>query len=251
MPSRKKAAGKARKAAKAKAKEETQSVSANQEVDLIVRRLELEDLLRECEHGLARHNKNEKDFCLGFFKAFEDANRRRVSGLDELFNTTLETMQENFAAEMQDVAKMEAAVAYFLYGRTQLILEEGCNSRPARKFASFSSYLKQNLAVNYYKSQPVLDSLKLAELTWADDHTLVSFFRKGIPCSCLDEKYKQVKSITKIGLCCYPKCSRPNRIAERKTLQYCARCREANYCSRDCKWLIGPGTKTYVANGQS
>lgn len=237
MPSKKKAKSKARKAAKAKAEKEAQSVS------VALRRLELDDLLRECDHGLHRHH-NDEGFCLGFIQAFEDANIQGVGGLDELFDTTLVAMHENFPAVIEDVVKVEAAVSYFLHHGTRIVLEEGSNG-PDRIFASFASYLEQGLAVGYYESQTATDSQKLAELTWADDHTLVSFFRKRIPCSCLDEKYKKVKSITKIGLCCFPKCSRPNRIAERKTLQYCARCREANYCSQDCQMADWPRHKNH------
>ena len=81
---------------------------------------------------------------------------------------------------------------------------------------------------------------KMNELYDADEHTLVIFFRKRIPCKCLDEKYEVVKSIAKVGLCANPKCSLPDRKAARNKM-YCTQCRLENYCSRECQvadWKI-------------
>eukprot|EP00986_Skeletonema_menzelii_P013044 scaffold7396_cov127-Skeletonema_menzelii.AAC.7 len=74
-------------------------------------------------------------------------------------------------------------------------------------------------------------------------HTLVSFLKKRIPCSCLDEKYKEVKSIPKIGLCCNHGCSLPFGKTERSLTECCSRCRTANYCSRKCQVAAWPGHK--------
>lgn len=249
MPSRKKAKGKARKAANKAKEEEAHPAAADQEISLSLtsqmQRLQLEDLLRECNHGLSRHN--DEAFCLGFIQAFEDAARFDANGrendLDTIFNTTLEVIQEKFAAVVKDAVKLKGAISFFLGQGAQLILEQGCDSGPARRFASFASCLEQGLAVTYYESQPEMNTQKIAELTWADNHTLVSFFRKRIPCSCLDDTYKIVKSMPKTGLCCNPSCTRPNRIAQRKTMMYCARCREANYCSQDCHKAAWPRHK--------
>mmetsp|Transcript_9212 Transcript_9212/g.18522 ORF Transcript_9212/g.18522 Transcript_9212/m.18522 type:complete len:105 (+) Transcript_9212:573-887(+) len=67
-----------------------------------------------------------------------------------------------------------------------------------------------------------------------DDHTLVSFFRKRITCSCLDKKHKEVKSIKKMGLCNNKKCPLGGKV-ERSKMVYCTRCSVAYYCSRDCQ----------------
>jgi len=79
------------------------------------------------------------------------------------------------------------------------------------------------------------------ELFAGDEHTLVSFFGKRIPCACLDEKYEVVKSIAKVGLCANPKCSLPDRKATRDKMLYFTQCRLENYCSRECQvahWKI-------------
>jgi hypothetical protein len=66
----------------------------------------------------------------------------------------------------------------------------------------------------------------------------VNFFRKRIPCQCLDKKYKEVKSIIKMGLCCNPACSLPDRQVERKKMFKCTggcRCSNTYYCSYECQ----------------
>jgi hypothetical protein len=73
------------------------------------------------------------------------------------------------------------------------------------------------------------------ELIRSDLHTLVSFFRKRIPCKCLDEKYEEVKFITKIGICCNEFCTLPDRKVERSKILYCAQCDQVGYCSRACQ----------------
>lgn len=76
---------------------------------------------------------------------------------------------------------------------------------------------------------------ELFETNHADIHTLVSFFRRNIPCSCLDEKYKEVKSVTRVGLCHNPNCSLPGHLVKRRKMLYCTRCGTTNYCSRECQ----------------
>eukprot|EP00985_Skeletonema_marinoi_P003306 scaffold1383_cov79-Skeletonema_marinoi.AAC.1 len=73
------------------------------------------------------------------------------------------------------------------------------------------------------------------EILIADDHTLVSFYRKRISCTCLAKKYKEVKSIKKMGYCNNEKCPLPGGKVERSKMLYCTRCSVAYYCSRDCQ----------------
>ncbi len=79
--------------------------------------------------------------------------------------------------------------------------------------------------------------INILEISRADEHTLVKYLRKSIPCSCLDEKYKEVKSITRMGLCCNPQCSIPFGVVERRSMLCCSGCgcHDANYCSRECQ----------------
>jgi hypothetical protein len=74
---------------------------------------------------------------------------------------------------------------------------------------------------------------KIFEMRVADEHTLVSYLKSRIPCSCLDEKYKEVRSVEKMGFCWNPDCPSPR--VERSATLCCARCRRTNYCSKDCQ----------------
>ena len=60
--------------------------------------------------------------------------------------------------------------------------------------------------------------------------SLVKFFRKRTPCSCLDEMYAEVKSQPKTGICHH--CTRR---FERRALKDCTGCRKVQYCSEQCQ----------------
>ncbi len=77
--------------------------------------------------------------------------------------------------------------------------------------------------------------MRCIELSKADEHTLCSFFRKRIPCSCLKKMYKEVKSVTKLRLsrCCFNLgCKRQ---LTKETTMCCSLCRQVSYCSRKCQ----------------
>ncbi len=141
-----------------------------------------------------------------------------------------------FADVWKDSIKMETAISYCLRHGTQHILEG--NYDDARDFATFARYFEQYIAVKLQKTQPMHNIPKMYETFQADMHTLVKFFRHRIPCSCLDEKYEEVKNITKMGMCCNTQCKfgEGERVERRKT-KCCSRCRIATYCSRRCQQI--------------
>ena len=85
------------------------------------------------------------------------------------------------------------------------------------------------------KSKAILCWTKVCELHGADEHTLARYYRKRIPCACLDEKDEEVKSFKKMGWCCNKTRSLPGKRVERGKMLCCARCGEANYCSIECQ----------------
>jgi len=252
MTSRKKANGKARRAAKAKA-----NAAANHNdplgggVQLQMKDAPLiSDGTAKCNHGLVpshyhwqsrgeflKTSNMLKQICQGFLHAF-------VYEFDSAggnFLAAYHATKEKFADVWKDLGKMSFVVSFLLACGTSKILEG--KFKIARKYAALGSYFEQYVEVDLLSIRVFPNWPKIRELYAADEHTLVSFLKKRIPCSCLNELYKQVKSIPKIGLCCNVMCPLPGGKTERSATMCCSRCRAANYCSRECQVAVWQGHK--------
>ncbi len=139
-------------------------------------------------------------------------------------------------------SKVELVLSLLIFTATENV--RSGDHRKACHLAAFAAVLKEDMEYTI-GIKAVFNGSKGAELIHADEHTLVKYLRKSIFCECLDEKYKQVKSITKLGYCHNPRCSLPNRYkVERNTMLYCTRCRSANYCSAACQEEDWPEHRT-------
>eukprot|EP00984_Skeletonema_dohrnii_P006570 scaffold2353_cov93-Skeletonema_dohrnii-CCMP3373.AAC.1 len=109
---------------------------------------------------------------------------------------------EKYPEAWEDPSTLKQAVSLFASNGTQHLLEED-DIRRARFCASSAFFLQARSAYIVSSSDdgtlPVGMVTKMVELTEADLHTLVKYLKKNIPCNCLDKKYKEVKSITKMG----------------------------------------------------
>eukprot|EP00985_Skeletonema_marinoi_P018059 scaffold10022_cov156-Skeletonema_marinoi.AAC.16 len=236
---RKRNQGKARKAAKAKAREEAGESNNDQTTNgslcMILPNGTQRYSTVKCLHGF---NKKDK-ICVEFVNAFKDAFKCEADKYDAagipswhpscLLEAESATM-DKYAEVWNDSAKIEIAINCLLSTGVQNIML-GYNNG-ALNDATLARYLEQHIAVALKETQANVNWPKLYELG-ADIHTLVKFLRKRIPCKCLDEKYQQVKSITKMGFCDGPQCRFP-RVDRCKTF-YCSRCRGVTYCSRKCQ----------------
>ena len=240
MPSRKKAKGKARKAAKeAKEKESREAVvgaAANQRqgesVQALMQQLRISaSSSTKCWHGMIFPYEDGDEICLNFIDAFTDA----FHSIDTAGQTHFPAAFHATKVEYANVysSKLDTVISMLLSGGTQRIFDGDNNT--AQLFASFASYFENYMAIRVHKSKASPNYSKIVELLGADDHSLVSYYRKHIPCSCLDEKYKEVKSVKKIGRCCNTKCRLPGGKVERSKMFCCTRCGEANYCSVECQ----------------
>jgi hypothetical protein len=129
---------------------------------------------------------------------------------------------------------MENISKIFLNLGTEYLLRG--NSLAASYYAALAYCLEQHVACNLRKERLMMNWPKLNELYYdPDEHTLVSFFKKRIRCSCLDTKYKQVRSMKKLGICYNIDCPHPDRKVERSFTKCCSLCRRVNYCSRECQ----------------
>eukprot|EP00986_Skeletonema_menzelii_P012959 scaffold7325_cov153-Skeletonema_menzelii.AAC.4 len=245
---RKRNQGKARKAAKAKAEEEAQQEESGKTNNPTATNDGQEQppeallKLQQCRcshpsiHGTASTSIPSR-ICLQFVSTFrrefyEYADRDNVTIVFAL-KTAKTVTEAEFAEVWNDPAKLEIVLSVFLGIGTQAVLDGKDNA--AREIATFARYFEQCIAVELKESQAFIAWPKIEEAYGADLHTLVKFFRHRIPCSCLDEKYEEVKSITKLGVCYNPQCTIPYEQLERSKTMYCSRCRCTTYCSRECQ----------------
>ena len=137
-------------------------------------------------------------------------------------------------------AVMKGMSATLLILGTEYLLRG--NSQAASYYAALAYCFEQHIACNLRKERLMMNWPKINELYFdPDEHTLVSFFKKRITCACLDAKYKQVRSMKKLGICYNINCPRPDRKVERSLTMCCSLCRRVNYCSRE--WLYCRGYK--------
>ncbi len=246
MPSRKKAKGQARKAAKeaAKAKEkESQSVAAinnQQEDETLEAQMKMLQIFNSqsrkfCAHGSPAISDGDFRLCQDFIDAFQTvtaSGSEETDGIMDAFIAAHEATKEEFADVYS--SKLELVIALLLANGTEHILKERSN-RLVYIQAMLACYFEEWAAVNMRKTKALIKWSKIFELYDADEHTLVKYFRKRIPCACLDEKYQEVKSVKMLGYCYNSSCSKPNQMAERSKMFYCTGCGEVNYCSNECQ----------------
>eukprot|EP00984_Skeletonema_dohrnii_P008587 scaffold3171_cov84-Skeletonema_dohrnii-CCMP3373.AAC.1 len=178
--------------------------------------------------------------CSEFVTAFRDAISNVVKGSGGGVDISIclveatKATKEEFADVWNDSTKMDIVISFLLRIGTRYVLED---NNAAWDIAYMARFLEQYAAVKLKQTQALINWSKIFQLNpiRGDDHTLVNFFRKRIPCSCLDDKYEQVNSITKMGICYNLHCNFPDRMVERSRTMYCSRCRGATYCSRECQ----------------
>ncbi len=253
---RKRNQGKTRRAAKAKAKQEAEERRNNnqtiderrQQLPLVGGQMQLmqsdnDNDNEKCMHGVDDPTTASEaegisicsQFVTAFYGSFEAAKKRNDS-LSRCLTAARNATLWGYAAAAVvwcDSAKMKIVLSYFLCLGTQAILDGDDDN--AKMSATLARYLEQHIAVELEKTQALPHFPKLGETYEADMHTLVKFFRRRIPCSCLDDKYEEVKDAAKMGFCYNKQCNIPERRVERSNTKYCSRCRSVTYCSRECQ----------------
>jgi len=242
---RKRNQGKARKAAKAKAEEEAKEERGNnnqttdgrhQPLAAQMQQLEIgaaptSSGTTKCYHGFEKMDNLCSEFVVAFSDAVHDAGKR---GLPECLIAAEDATKDKFAVVWKDSAKLKSAMSYLLYHGTQHVLDG--NYDYARKCAACARYFEQYIAAELHQTQAIMHWQKIKEMSIeGDTHTLVKLFRKRIPCVCLNKKYDEVKTITKMGVCFNLQCNNNSGLVERSKTMYCSRCRCVAYCSRECQ----------------
>jgi hypothetical protein len=251
MPSRKKAQGKARKAAKVKKEVEGRDEMSSLQAEMAQLWMVEKPGDNKCTHGsMTSLDQRTEEFLLDLSATFfaDIRSRSKVVARSKLGKALVEQHQAvfgNYEDVCSDETKMGLLSSFIVARGSQYILDD--SNTKACRCASLAYYLEQYTAVVLKEalSPANMNMVKAFELGVADKHTLVKFFKKRIPCTCLDHTYKEVKSIPKMGLCCNVLCDQPGRSATRKSMLKCTRCRQVNYCSRECQVAHWPVHKTF------
>ena len=203
---------------------------------------------KNCTHGY-NPSPAEARFCeeylLEYINALKAA-RDRGDSVGDCLIEAFKVVAKTYPRVLINESYLKLVISRCLADGTKFILDGNCNQ--ARFYAAFTKDFERMIAVvvnETKKTSDRFDVAKLAELLDADEHTLVQFYRKQIRCKCLDERYKEVKSITKMGMCMNKDCPLPNQRAVRSKMLYCTRCRVVNYCSRECQEAAWPSHKEY------
>ena len=255
MPSKKKKTkGRARGAAKSRkdlSKEKAANEVTQDEDALLEEAINLAAAEREQLEATAKNDEeNNEERCNHGFSPWPRGHvcGRFISSLVREFiarsrdgHSTLDIFMEahkatqKYTAVWKNPDMIELVMSHFLAEGASAILQE--NDDIARQSATFAIGLEQFRDTLTGNIDVRRSYGKITELTsdTCDEHTLVSFFRKRIPCKCLDKRYKEVKSIVKMGLCMNLACPLPDGQVERSKLMKCEQCRYMQYCSSECQ----------------
>jgi hypothetical protein len=185
-----------------------------------------------CSHGFKPSSRSQHVLCYEFVKTYGTEHDTAVTRNEDGFKMGITATVQKHPEAWHNQASIETIICYCLSKGTQHVCEGDHNG--ARLYAALARYLEEVIAVENNIQNDIYWT-KVFELCGADEHTLVKYFRRRIPCSCLDEKYEEVKNVTKLGLCYNPQCPLPDRKTDRSKLMHCTRCRQANYCSIECQ----------------
>ena len=160
-----------------------------------------EEQLKVCHHG--KNDETKELIC--FIKMFTEtfSTSAAAAGQDSILIANLavatKAVAEKYPDVWYDTSKMKLVVNHFLCNGTQHVLQ-GDFIR-ARLTAAMASYLETFIVFRSGKKMKQNWAEILELCNCEDEHTLVKYLRKRIPCTCLDEKYKEVKSTARMGVC--------------------------------------------------
>lgn len=144
------------------------------------------------------------------------------------------------AAGLEWISKAFVSIATEMYdfGRASMAfkVKNDANEVDYLIAIGFSELIQQSIAVDLDHTLPTVYWARIYELLRADRRRIISYLKKRIPCSCLDEMYEEVKTLPKTGTCsnflgCKILGGRLNIV----DMWSCGRCRRDHYCGEACQ----------------
>ena len=232
MPSssRKKAKGKARKKAAAAAARQ-QEIPRSNIVGTWLSQQSAE--INGCRHGcsLLPEGHDVSKLIKTFYECWDDASHDRLTG--EIVVEAIKKTHNKYPGVWSDRTNRELATARLVSDGTHLLLS-GVDA--GKHIAGAVA-----VAIHCLPANGCLDlssKLKIVDMLEGCERSVLQFYSKRIPCSCLDDKYSRSKSKPKVGVCFHCK-----QRKEHCKLMVCARCKSAQYCSQKCQALDWPSHK--------
>mmetsp|Transcript_36948 Transcript_36948/g.66458 ORF Transcript_36948/g.66458 Transcript_36948/m.66458 type:complete len:257 (-) Transcript_36948:74-844(-) len=245
MPSRKRNKGKARKAkaseipTKDDDQQQGQQERRGQErqeknqqlLHCLINSLSLEGAENKCDHGSPPPPIG--DICCRFLRAFEnnlnvafDDSRDAQEACVKALYTVLD------GQEVCHTYRMKIADSLVTLGTDYLLKGQ------VRYTNMATSVAIAVIGMDYDDLKRADTHAMLRDLVQGGERETTRFFSKRIDCSCLKEKYKQVKHQPKLGMC-----SHCEQTKERRKFLVCTGCRNCQYCSKECQQADWPKHK--------
>ena len=224
MVSRKKAKGKARRkaAAKAKAVEESAAFKTDSGLAPLIK--------RPCFHGCNDNKFDESHDCQKFMDDMVDV-FCECKTMGTIHYATSVAAQK-YPEILNDPAKLKWIASIFVSNGVDSLL----SSSPDGLYICctyYAEWIHQHVACALNKSAPIMYNARLDELLVAGVRRNISYLKKRIPCSCLDALYEKMKHLPKMGLCGGLNCSHPDNKVEIDKMWSCEACRRGHYCSKE------------------
>eukprot|EP00986_Skeletonema_menzelii_P008545 scaffold3640_cov237-Skeletonema_menzelii.AAC.1 len=216
MPaSRKKAKGKARKAAKAEQQQQAAAAASSQRGALHSQfqpqpqHLGGNDLhmnnntrVKKCQHGFGTEAFSGWRICDSFMGPFMDAFNASGRHDDQDLRAAMDATYDQFSEVWKDAAKLKWVISCFVANGTRYILdgtgEGGGDEYAIKDYAIIAYYLEEYVKVTLKKTQERMDWKRICELQVGNnpsEHQLVKFYHERNPCKCLEKLYREGEKV--------------------------------------------------------
>lgn len=207
----------------------------------MMKQLEQRLLFSACDKGGCRHGLKDLDLfsrkstCIKFLKTFTNAmlEGRPIVDIIQLTHDLYPGIWTGHDAEGSKAIK-----SWFVYSGANFLLNSDKDSHSHHEASIMAVCL---LWLEHYDPLQGFDEdnfgpsgdqkyLTSVDIWHGCQRSIVKFFKRRVPCSCLDKMRAAATSIPKTGLC--DDCEERK---ERRELSFCTCCKRRQYCSQECQ----------------